>query len=272
MLLEIMPELPEVETIVRQLQRTVLGKTIEKVEVLDKMVDPRLKKITPLKIRGIERRAKYIIIRLKNKKNILVHLAMTGHFRFFSKGKKIGPEEGKFAVAKFYLDDGSLLTHNSIRKFGMVKLMVEKQLEQKLGKLGPEPLSADFTLDLFKERLAKKRKANLKVTLLDQTFIAGIGNIYAQEVLYHAKIDPRRKMGDLSDSEIKELYLQIKKVLRSAVVHQGTTIDNYSHMTGIGGYQKFLTVYQLDKCPKHHNLKRINQGGRGTFYCPVCQK
>src|SRR3989344_6609198 len=267
-----MPELPEVETIVRQLQRTVVGRTIERVEVLDKMVDSRLKRITPIKIRGVERRAKYIIIRLGKQKSILVHLAMPGHFRFFPKGKKIGPEERKFVVAKFYLDDGSLLTHNSIRKFGMVKLINQKQLEQKLGKLGPEPLSPELTLDVFKKVLSKKKKANLKVTLLDQNFIAGMGNIYAQEILYHARIDPRRKIENLSEMEVKKLYLQMKKVLQSAVVHQGTTIDNYSHMTGIGAYQKFLTVYQLDKCPKHHALKRINQGGRGTFYCPVCQK
>ncbi len=267
-----MPELPEVETIVKQLQQTVLGKTIEKVEVLDKMVDSRLKKITPVKIIGIERRAKYIIIRLGNRKFILVHLAMTGHFRFFSKGKKINPDEGKFVVAKFYLDDGSLLTHNSIRKFGMVKLMDRKQLEQNLGKLGPEPLSSEFTPEIFKKILRRKKKANLKVTLMDQNFIAGIGNIYAQEILYHARIDPQRKIGNLSDPEVKELYLQIRKVLQSAVIHQGTTVDNYTHMTGIGGYQKFLTVYQLKKCPKHHALKRINQGGRGTFYCPICQK
>lgn len=267
-----MPELPEVETIVRQLQRKVAGRTIERIEVLDQMVDSRLKKITPLKIIEIERRAKYIILRLENKKFILIHLAMTGHFQFFPKGKKISPDQERFVVVKFYLDDGSLLTHNSIRKFGIVKLMEKKQLEQKLEKLGPEPLSAEFTLVRFKERLAKKKKANLKVTLLDQNFIAGIGNIYAQEILYHARIDPRRKIGDLSDSEIKELYLQIKKVLQSAIVHQGSTVDNYTHMTGVGGYQKLLTVYQLEKCPKHHTLKRINQGGRGTFYCPICQK
>ncbi len=267
-----MPELPEVETIVKQLQRKIAGKTINRIEVLDKMVDSQLRAITPVKIAGVERRAKYILIRLENQKSILVHLAMTGHFRYFKRNQKIGLEEGKFAVAKFYLDDGSLLIHNSIRKFGMVKLMDEEQMKQKLGKLGPEPLSADFTLEAFKKILRGKNKANLKVTLLDQNFIAGIGNIYAQEVLYHAGIDPRRKIESLSEMEIRNIYLQMRKVLQSAVIHQGSTVDNYTHMTGMGGYQKFLTVYQLGKCPKHHALKRINQGGRGTYYCPVCQK
>lgn len=268
-----MPELPEVETIVCQLNKTVLNKTIINVDILDyKMVDRKIKTIIPVKIKKVYRRAKSIVLELENNQYLLVHLRMTGHFHYVAKDKESESKPyQKFIVVSFHFKDGSLLTHNSIRKFGYVKLLNQDKLKQELDKLGIEPLEKVFTLEKFMEILLKKKKSNIKTILLNQKIIAGIGNIYAQEALYHAKIDPRRKAGELSQEEIKRLNHQIKRVLELAIKHQGTSINNYVHLDGPGGFHKYLAVYTKKKCPKGHFIKKIFLGGRGTSYCPVCQ-
>ena len=175
-------------------------------------------------------------------------------------------------VAKFGLNDGSVLAHYSIRKFGSIKLVSSNELEVVLSKLGVEPLSKQFTLEHFNELLLKKQKSVIKSFLMDQSLIAGIGNIYAIEVLYLSGIDPQRKIISFSSPEIKKLYNQIKKVLQLAVEKKGSTVDNYVHVEGSGGYQNLLTVYGKKVCPKGHEVKKINLGGRGTYYCPECQR
>ena len=269
-----MPELPEVETLVQQLKKRVLGKKITQIEIIDpKVVDPKIKKISPFKITKIYRRAKSIIIETNNNYFLHVHLRMTGHFHFAPKTKlsSLDPYK-KFIVAKFHISDDSLLTHNSIRKFGHINLLNKQQLQKELSKLGPEPLDKKFTLKKFKEIITKKYRANVKTTLMDQNFIAGVGNIYAQEALYHAHIDPRRKISSLEEKEISLLYQQIRKVLHKAIQHHETTVENYVHIEGTGGFQKYLAVYQKNSCPKKHPTKKTTLGGRGTFYCPQCQK
>ncbi|MBT6774099.1 bifunctional DNA-formamidopyrimidine glycosylase/DNA-(apurinic or apyrimidinic site) lyase [Candidatus Woesearchaeota archaeon] len=265
-----MPELPEVETIVQQLKKKLVGKKINYVEVLDKkVVDNDVKKISGSKVVKVWRRAKSIIIELSGKKFLLVHLRMTGHFHYVSKGKKLDPFFEKFVVARFNLSDGSMLTHNSIRLFGSIRLLSLEELEKELSKLGPEPLEISFKEF---EKIILGKKGNVKTTIMDQKVIVGIGNIYAQEALYWAGIDPSRKCGDLSFDEIKKLYNQIKRVLLLAIKHHGTTIENYAHIEGAGDFQKLLAVYQSKKCPKKHLLKKISLGGRGTYYCSQCQK
>jgi len=265
-----MPELPEVETIVGQLKKKLVGKKIKFVEVLNrKVVDSKIGKVSVVKVVKVWRRAKSIIIELSGKKFLLVHLRMTGHFHYLPKGKELDSKFEKFVVARFHLNNGSVLTHNSIRKFGSIRLLSLEGLEKELSKLGVEPLEINFKK--FEEIIGEK-KGNIKTTLMDQKVIVGIGNIYAQEALYWAGIDPKRKCGDLSSSEIKKLYNQIGKVLRLAIKHHGTTIDNYAHIEGAGGFQKRLAVYQCKNCPKKHLLKKINLGGRGTYYCSQCQK
>jgi formamidopyrimidine-DNA glycosylase len=175
-------------------------------------------------------------------------------------------------IALFHFEEGSLLSHNNIRKFGSMKLLNESELKATLSKLGPEPLTSDFTLQKLKELLSKKVKANLKTTLMDQNFIAGIGNIYAQEALYYAGISPLRKCGELSENEVKFLYDKIRYVLQEGIKHRGTSVDNYIHLDGEGDNQKYLAVYGRETCPKKHPLKKIVLGGRGTSYCPLCQK
>ena len=208
-----MPELPEVETIVQQLKKKVLNKKIVAVEVVkQRMVDKGVNSIKDRKIKNVYRRAKSIIIELekkgKNKSFLLIHLRMTGHFHYLKKRQELVKEIERYVVVKFILSDRSILTHNSIRLFGHVKLYDQKQLEKQLSKLGPEPLSNRFTLDLFKEMLEKKRRSNIKSLLMDQGFLSGLGNIYAQEVLFHAQVSPLRKVGELSESEIRKVHHQ----------------------------------------------------------------
>ncbi|MFH1275647.1 MAG: DNA-formamidopyrimidine glycosylase [Candidatus Woesearchaeota archaeon] len=271
-----MPELPEVETIVQQLHKKVKDKTITKIEILDpKVVSAKIKQSLNKKIKNVYRRGKIIIVELSDKNYLTFHLRMTGHFHYYTNGKHPTSEAklfSKFVVAKFYLSDGSILTHNSIRKFGSVKLMDQKELEKESSKLGPEPLSKEFTLQKFAEILSKKPKSNLKTFLMDQSQIAGIGNIYAQEALYLAGINPNRKCNDISEKEIKKLYHELLKLLTLAISKHGTTVENYTHIEGSGGFQKYLTVYGKNKCPKGHLIKKIYLGQRGTSYCEVCQK
>ncbi len=267
-----MPELPEAEMIVKQLQKHVVGKRIQSAKVREKKrADKSIEKVMSSRVLQAWRRAKAIIIELEGKKFLLVRLGMTGHFHYASRGKSLGKDE-KFAVVKFYLHDGSVLSYTDIRKFGSVRLLNEAQLQRKLAEFGPEPLGKEFTVRLFWEMLQRKGKANIKVALMDQNFIAGIGNIYAQEALYRAGINPKRKMGTLKAGEIGKLHHAIQQVLRQSIAHNGTTIENYVHIEGAGGFQKYLAVYGKERCPRKHLLKKIYQGGRGTYYCPKCQK
>jgi formamidopyrimidine-DNA glycosylase len=270
----VMPELPEVETIVAQLKHKIVGGKVIKVEILDSLVDAKIKNLVPFKFMDIKRRAKYIIMCLDNGKFFLVHLGMAGQFYFVEKTQL---EQKKkyylpYLLATFTFSDGSILTHNSIRKIGSFRLLDEKELNTTLSKLGPEPLDSEFTLEQFKEMLTQKNRAKVKVTLMDQSFIAGIGNIYAQETLYHAGIHPERKIGSLTSTETKKMYDSIILVLKEGIKHKGTSVDDYIHLEGIGENQKYLTVYRKEKCPKGHLLKKEAMGGRGTSYCPVCQK
>jgi formamidopyrimidine-DNA glycosylase len=267
-----MPELPEVETIVNQLKHALVGKKILAVKIKDKkVVSKKVMEAIGKEVVNVWRRAKSIIIEFKDGASLLINLRMTGHFHYAKKSLKLAPYE-KYMVAKFTLSDGSLLTHNSIRRFGSVRMLNRGQLDTELGKLGQEPLAKEFTLQKFIELLSKKTKANIKTTLMDQKFLAGIGNIYAMEGLYHARISPKRKIDSLSQLEVKRLYLQLQRILRLAIQERGSTVDNYVHIEGSGGFQKYLAVYGKENCPKKHPMKKVNLGGRGTYYCEKCQR
>ncbi len=267
-----MPELPEVETIVRQLNQKVLDKKIIKAEVYDpKVVALAIQKLKSAAITKIWRRAKYIVMELDNGSTILTHLGMTGHFHYVDQ-KNIPNNHEKYMVSKLLFSDSSFLTHNSIRKFGKMKLVNKQQLVEILAKHGPEPLAKDFTVKKFQDILSQKARANIKATLMDQSVIAGIGNIYAQEALYYAGISPLRNAGSLSKEEVKNLHIHLRSVLQQAIKHHGSTVDNYSNLEGSSGFQNYLTVYQQEKCPKRHVLEKRTIGGRGTNYCPKCQR
>ncbi|MBS3116070.1 bifunctional DNA-formamidopyrimidine glycosylase/DNA-(apurinic or apyrimidinic site) lyase [Candidatus Woesearchaeota archaeon] len=263
-----MPELPEVETIVRQLRKKVLGRKIVTIKIKDtKVIDKKVRRFVGKPINSIERRGKTIII--SSDKNYLVaHLRMTGHFYHIE--NKEDEDYQKYLAGIFYLNDKSFFTFNEIRRFGSVKFMNKLQLQEFLQSLGQEPL--DIQKEEFVELLRKYPSSTIKNKLLDQRMIAGIGNIYAQEALYHAGIDPRRKMKEVSTQKLAVLHREMQRILKLAIEKNGTTVSNYSHLDGKGNFQDFLVVYQKEFCPRKHPLQRLVIGGRGTYYCKECQK
>lgn len=266
-----MPELPEVETIVRQLQSKILSKTITSLQIYDrKVIDQQIKKILPSKITNIYRRGKSIIVQLEKNNNLLIQLRMTGHFYHIIDNNPGSQNYRKFLSGIFNLNDNSFLTFNEIRRFGSVRLFNDQELKKELSKLGPEPLL--ITTKKFVKLIKKYPAATIKTKLLDQTGIAGIGNIYAQEALYHAGVHPLKKVKDVSDWKLLKLHQEIQRTLQLAIENNGTTVENFSHLTGKGNFQNFLAVYNREVCPKGHSVEKLRIGGRGTSYCRVCQK
>ena|SRR3989344_1099109 len=279
-----MPELPEVETIARQLQSKIAGKTILGIEVLDKkVIDENIANILPSRIVDVSRRGKSIIIQLEQKNNLLAHLRMTGHFYHIANQDRsyIANQDRSYIANRdksykkylsgiFKLNNGSFFTFNEIRRFGSVKLFTNEQLNRELSKLGPEPLSIKDVE--FAALLKNYPSSVIKTKLLDQTCLAGIGNIYAQEMLYHAGINPLKKIRDISEAKLALLHQEMQRILRLAIQNNGATADNYSHLAGRGNFQNFLAVYGQERCPKKHQLAKIKMGGRGTSYCKVCQE
>jgi len=176
----------------------------------------------------------------------------------------------KYLSGIFKLNGGSFFTFNEIRRFGSVKLFTNEQLNRELSKLGSEPLEIKDTE--FIERLQKYPSSAIKIKLLDQTCIAGIGNIYGQEMMYDAGINPLKKIRDISEAKLALLHQEMQRILRLAIQNNGATADNYSHLAGRGNFQNFLAVYGQERCPKKHQLAKIKMGGRGTSYCKVCQE
>lgn len=264
-----MPELPEVETIRRDLEPLVRNRAIKAVRankagrVLRGLGAKGLEKaIRGKKIERVERRGKYLIFKLDPGGCLLVHLGMTG---------KILKVPDRFVKVEFQLDNGKSFYFSDIRMFGRVVYFDHYPVL----KLGPEPLTDDFTAERFGEML-RHRKTNIKNLLLDQKLLAGVGNIYASEALYRAGIAPRRKAGSLKKEEIAKLHKAIRQVLSEGIRHRGTTISDYQDTQGrSGGYQHRLRVYGRtgEPCVKcKAPLKRIVIGQRSTFYCPRCQK
>lgn len=287
-----MPELPEVQTIVNELQRKIAGKTIKSVELRDagRIAKPSgavLKRRLPgKKIRKVERRAKLIVIDFFGDYNLLVHLKMTGQLVFVSaRGGKVsgghpiasvGILPNKFSHVIIHFTDGSVLYFNDIRKFGWARWAADAEKESEKGKYGVEPFERQYTLDFFKGALKKYPKRKIKQLLLDQTLIAGVGNIYADESLFAAKIKPTRPAGSLKANEIKNLYSAIPRILKFAISKGGTSADNYVRTDGAKGKMMgYLKVYRREgqKCRRcGFAIKKIRLAGRGTHFCPACQK
>jgi len=277
-----MPELPEVETIKSQLAQRIKSKTIKKVEIkLAKMVRGANvkdfeKKVVGTKIKDIKRRAKLLLIELSNGYSLVIHLKLTGQL-IYNPISNIQYLTSKYTHIIYYFTDGSKLLHNDMRQFGYVKLVKTKDLPKlfKEEKFGPEPLDKDFTLEKFKSLLKEKGRAKIKPLLMNQTFVAGIGNVYAQEACFNAKIKPTRTAGSLTNKEVKDLYERLKKILREAIKHKGSSVDTYVDAEGKqGGYVSFLKVYRREgkKCLRcGAKIKSIRLAGRGTCFCPKCQ-
>lgn len=278
-----MPELPEVETIKNQLSYNIRGKKIKAVEIkLAKMlhgvsVDNFKKNIIGKIVESISRRAKLLIINLSGGYSLIIHLKLTGQL-IYQPPKKENDKKSKYSHIIYTFSDGSQLFHNDMRQFGWVKLVKTGELEKifKKEKFGPEPLERDFTLEKFNQLLDERQGSKIKPLLMDQEFIAGIGNVYAQEACWCAKVLPTRLVKSLSEEEIKELYDCLIKILKEAIKYQGSSVDNYVDISGEEGkYTPKLKVYgrQGEKCLRCGNkIKKITLAGRSTYFCPKCQK
>lgn len=273
-----MPELPEVETVKRTLQEKIVGKVVKGARVfLPKMIKhPPAEEfpgaITGREILGLDRRGKYLLVRLTGQFVMVVHLRMTGRLTYTAPDVPLA----KHTHVIFELDDGHELRFQDQRQFGTIYLMPEKELNRISGlrQLGPEPLAVEFTAGQLGDMLAG-RKRKVKEVLLDQTFLAGIGNIYADEILFVAGIHPERPADQLLEQEVQRLYEAIRSVLQEGINHRGTTVRDYVDGSGQqGDYQHRLRVYSRkgEPCPRcGQPVIRIKVGGRSSYLCRCCQ-
>lgn len=275
-----MPELPEVETLKRQLEPVLKGRTIERAQVLDPSVVAPVspatfeKKVKGQTISEVNRRGKYLCCALASGLVLVIHLRMTGVLTHID-----APGDGverRHLRLLFLLDDGSGLTFHDQRRFGKALLLSPEEEESYWeGRLGPEPLERSFNGAALKEIL-NSRKRPVKSLLLDQSLVAGIGNIYADESLFRARIHPLRLAAAVSEEEAGRLAKAIKETLRRAITLEGSSIDTYR--TVRGGRGRFQDTFQVhrrvgDPCPGcGSTVEKIKVGGRGTYFCPGCQK
>jgi formamidopyrimidine-DNA glycosylase len=288
-----MPELPEVETIRAGLAKLLPGKTVKDVwydwdksfpnapsDVARFLVGSRIEKV--------RRRAKVLIIELSGGWALIVHLKMTGQLIFVGKNQRFGaghpskdmvgelPAKSTHVIIDF--TDGSKLYFNDQRKFGWMRLLPAIEIPEIdfFKKVGPEPLDDDFTVDKFIERLMRRKNSNIKAVLLDQTIVAGIGNIYADESLWSAKIHPLTLVAEVPKAKLVLLYNAIREVLALSIAKGGSTDKNYVDAQGQkGSYLAFANVFrkQGQPCPRcGAPIEKIRVAGRGTHVCPHCQK
>ncbi|MFA6547605.1 MAG: bifunctional DNA-formamidopyrimidine glycosylase/DNA-(apurinic or apyrimidinic site) lyase [Candidatus Magasanikbacteria bacterium] len=289
-----MPELPEVETIRRDLENKITGEKIKDIKILaTKSIHNKssdfLKVLVGNNFKHIERRGKLLMLALSKVDKfayLLVHLKMTGQLIYRNKKQLLvgghsqtGMTTGvpnKFTRAIFVFSNGGQLFFNDLRRFGYLKLVSKEEKEKIVtNNFGIEPLTPDYTLEAFAD-LFKKRQTNIKALLLNQKLIAGIGNIYADETCFEARILPFRKVSSLTGQEIKKLYRAIEHVLKLSIKNRGTTFNNYVDSDGnIGSHINFLKVYGRagQKCRRcRHIILKKKHAGRGTHYCANCQK
>jgi len=267
-----MPELPEVETIKNELLPHVVGFSITDVDVLDDRVVERMsggefrRMVAGQAVEKLERRGKYLIFLLANGYSLVVHFRMTGALLLGS------GNIDRYARAVFHLSSGEHFVFRDPRKFGVIRLL--EDIDDLTGKLGPEPLSENFTPDVL-ARILSKHHIPIKAALLDQHLIAGIGNMYADESLFASHIYPLRKADALSPEEISNLYRSIQKILQLAINDKGASVDTYVRPDGQAGTAqfKFNVAHRYVKaCPVcGAPIQRIMVRNRGTYYCPGCQ-
>ena len=267
-----MPELPEVETIKNELLPHVLGRTVTGVDLFWERIvrqpsaEEFRSRIIGQRITGLSRRGKYLFFHLSGGEVLVMHMKMTGSLL-------VDPSDGRFTRAILHLDNGAALHFWDPRKFGVMWL--DKDDSAVAGKLGPEPLEDNFTTGVLAERL-HHRTAPIKPVLLDQSIIAGIGNMYADEALFDAKIHPMRPAGSLSGDEIERLHGSIKRVLVKALQEKGASIRNYIRPDGSPGtaHDEFNVAHGVGKnCPRCGTpIRRIVVRNRGTYFCPECQR
>lgn len=289
-----MPELPEVETMKLQFEKFLVGHKILDIKILDtRILSGDTKKLIGGKIIGTRRFGKVSVIDLDNGYSILTHVKLTGQFIYrgpnLKSPEKLSPKvtggvPGPHTLVTFNLDKGGVLYYNDVRRFGWIRIEKTEDVEKEkfISKLGPEPhVTKGFagqvlTLDLYRQILAKTKR-NIKVVLMDQTKIGGVGNIYANDALWDARIDPRRKSLSLGVSETKTLYNSILKVLKAGLKYGGASELAFVTPDGQEGeYQNHTLVYGHEGtlCERCHKsmIEKYFLSGRGTYWCPNCQK
>jgi formamidopyrimidine-DNA glycosylase len=274
------PELPEVETIRRALEPVLVGRRFEQVEIFDRRL---VRPLEPLevaaelageRVAAVDRRGKYLVVRFDSGRVLLVHLRMTGGFRY---GAHVGtPADDPHVRAVVNLDDGSDVAYRDVRRFGTWLLIERDELDTYFAtRIGGEPLDRAFTARALAERLANRR-APLKAAILDQRVAAGVGNIYADEALWRARLHPLREARTLDDDETRELRNAIRKALQMGIRRQGASLRDYAGLEGEpGAMQHEFKVYGRDgePCDRCGELiAKTRVGGRGTWYCPRCQR
>lgn len=289
-----MPELPEVQTTINDLNKEIIKRRITGVwfdapSLIKKPKPKELEKqIKGLKIMGIKRRGKNILIYLSKNYLLLIHQKLTGHLLVgkwrIIKGQARslikGPLEERVNVyihLIFYLDNGCMLALSDLRKFAKVLFGPKEEIENSpdLAELGQEPLEKRFKVEKFKN-LISQEKRKIKQVLMDQKIIAGIGNIYSDEILWQAKINPLKPVNQLRVSELTSLYLAMKQILKKAIKLRGVSISDYRDTAGkSGNYAEIRSVYQRENEPCRRCktlIKRVKIGGRSAHFCPKCQK
>ncbi len=283
-----MPELPEVETVRAWLEPKLVGRRFEHVEIVDprltRPVDPAgvAAELEGERVAALDRRGKYLIVRFESGRVLLIHLRMTGQLLLvdgiasdaLDGGPPPAEDVHRHAVVR--LDDGSDVVYRDVRRFGTWQLLDEDDLLPYLAqRIGREPLVRSFTSKRLAEAL-EGRRAPLKSALLDQRRLAGVGNIYADEALWRARLHPLRLAGELSAEEIAALHRGIRAALRAGIARQGATLSNYRTPDGSPGrMQEEFRVYGREGEPCERcgtPIEKIRAGGRGTSYCPSCQR
>ena len=288
-----MPELPEVEIVKRGLEATIVGREILSVDIrAQKLFQGEVSDVVGAKVGNICRHAKMIEIDLSNGKALLLHLKMTGQLIF---DKKVGDKSdrvagghpsidwvadlpNKFTHVIFNFNDGSILYFNDLRKFGYIKVYNQKDLKltKELKDLGPDPFTDELNEEYLMRIISKRPKIKIKQIILDQTVIAGVGNIYADESLFCAGISPLRLAKDVKRTELTKWIECVRKVLKMGLEYGGSSENTFVNVEGgKGQMQNHFNIYRKtgEQCPNNCGLvKRTVVGGRGTHFCPVCQK
>ncbi len=275
-----MPELPEVETIVRELAPRLVGRTIRRAtlsrtDVLRGVGKPRLlRTLTGARVAAVTRRAKHVSIELARGPRVVIQPRMTGSLIVYERA--LAPAERRYAVLSCRLDDGRRLVYRDVRRLGTIWLLDERGWSRYCARLGPEPLEAEFTPAALGERLRGTRQA-VKKAIMDQRRLAGVGNIYANEALFRAGIDPSRAADRLTPAETERLHREIVAVLTAAIASDGTTLRDYRTGTGEPGrFQLELLAYGREGQPCRACGRRLLSthaiDGRQTTMCAHCQR
>ena len=287
-----MPELPEVEVVKKSLESKLKNLTIKRVFINNnklryKINNKEFSKIKDLKIISVRRRSKYLLINLEHNITILAHLGMTGKFFIVEKNKKyktsfyyyLKKNDSKHDHLTLFLNKGFKLIYNDVRKFGFIKLFESQNIYKcnHLKFLGPEPLTKNFNKSYVGNYFFNK-KLKIKNVLMNQKFVAGLGNIYCNEILFLCKIRPNRITKKISEKELIEIVKFTKKILKKSISEGGSSIKNFASTEGkSGNFKKTFNVYNREKkkC-KIKNcigiIKKITSSGRSSFFCPRCQK